>query len=148
MDKPHYDPFAELAVLRDIVREMSQHGPFDPRTTPPAAFASLMIPLDILDAGASIIIQANMPGVDDNELKIEVKGNILTLSAEIKPDVEFEGVVYLRRERQIAKLTRSIPLPVAVEAERADASFHRGVLTIKLPKIPAIVPKSIKVTTA
>lgn len=147
MDKPHFDPIAELAVVRDIVREMVQHGPFDPRTTPPAAFASLMIPLDILELGTSIAIQANLPGIADDQVSIDIKGNMLTLSAEIKPDIEFEGAVYLRRERQLVKLTRTIALPVAVDAERADATVRNGVLTVRLPKIAASVPKSIRVKT-
>jgi HSP20 family protein len=147
MDKPRYDPLAELGVVRDMVREMVQHGPFDPRTTPPAALASLLIPLDILDMGASIVIQANLPGVTDDALSIDVRGDTLTLSADVKPDIDMQGGIYLRRERQMTKLTRAITLPVAVEAERAAAAFKNGILTITLPKIAANVPKTIRVRT-
>lgn len=148
MDKPHYDPIAELAVVRDVVREMMQHGPFDPRTTPPAAIASLMIPLDVLDLGTSIAIQANLPGISDDQVSIDVKGDMLTLSAEVKPDIELQGAVYLRRERQLVKLSRTVALPVAVDAERADATMRNGVLTVRLPKIVASAPKSVRVKTS
>jgi len=146
MDKPRFDPFAELGVLRDILRELNDQGMIDPRTMPPAALASLLVPLDILDVGASIIIQVNMPGVEAGDVRISVQDDILTVSADLKADPDIEGAVYLRRERRFTKPTRSVTLPVKVEAERADATLRNGILTVTLPKIPTIVPKSIKVT--
>ena len=148
MDKPHIDPIAELSAVRDVFWELADRGILDPRKTPPAALASLLIPLDIVDTGAHVVIQANMPGVEGDDLRIEVKGDMLTMTAEVKPDAEMQGAVYLRRERQLKKITRSVPLPVAVETENADASFRNGVLTIRLPKQAKIVPKSIKITAS
>lgn len=148
MDKPHYDPLAELSAVRDVFTELAERGFLDPRKTPPAALASLLVPLDILDTGAQLVIQANMPGIEADGLRIEIKGEMLVMTAEVKPDPEMQGAVYLRRERQLTKLSRSVPLPVPVETAQADASFHNGILTIRLPKLAKIVPKSIKVTVS
>jgi HSP20 family protein len=147
MDRPRFDPLSELGVVRDILRELNDQGLIDPRTIPPAALASLLAPLDILDVGASLVIQVNMPGAEAKDVTISVQDDVLTVSADLKADPDIEGAVYLRRERRFTKPTRSVTLPVKVEAERADATLRNGILTVTLPKIPAVVPKSIKVTT-
>ncbi len=124
------------------------HGPIDPRTTPPAALASVFVPIDVLDVGPALVVQVNMPGVAAGDVSLSIKGDVLTVSGDIRPDVDYEGAVYLRRERRMAKLMRTIDLPMPIEAERAEASVANGVLTVTLPKIAAIVPKTIKVKTA
>jgi len=148
MEKPRFDPLSEFAALRDIMRELTEQGPIDPRKVPPAALASLLTPLDIMDLGDAIVVQVNLPGVDVADVDISLKDNLLTVIGEVKPDADYEGAVYLRRERRITKLIRTVPIPAAVEAARSQASMRNGVLTIKLPKLASVAPKTIKVTVS
>lgn len=82
------------------------------------------------------------------QLDLTLSGNALTFKGEVEAETEFEGATYLRRERRAATFTRSLTLPVAVEADRAQASLHDGVLTLTLPKSESVRPKTIKVTAA
>lgn len=145
MDRPHYDPRAEINVVRDVLRELASQGPIDPRMTPPAAIGALVVPVDIIDAGASMIVQVNLPGAESDDISIDINDGALTVTAQTKPDKSLEGTVYLRRERRFSKLTRTINVPQPVQWQNAEATLHNGVLTIKLPKIEPSAPKSVKV---
>lgn len=147
-DSPRFDPFADLSALRDAMRQLLDEGWLGPRDLLPSALASILVPVDVLDSGPDIVVRAAMPGVTAKHLKITLSGNTLTLKGEIETEIQFEEATYLRRERRASAYTRSLALPVAVEADSAQAAFHDGVLTLTLPKDEKIRPKTIRVTTA
>jgi HSP20 family protein len=109
--------------------------------------ASVLVPVDVLDVGPDIVVRANMPGVKAENLIITLTGNTLLLKGEVKADTELEGATYLRRERRASAFTRSLTLPMEVEADRAQAVARDGVLTLTLPKSESVRPKMIKVKT-
>ncbi len=104
--------------------------------------------MDVLDTGPDIVVRAAIPGVKAEHLKIMVSGNTLTLKGEIESESEFADATYVRRERRASVYSRSLTLPLAVEADAAQAAFHDGVLTLTLPKAEKFRPKTIRVTTA
>jgi HSP20 family protein len=139
-----FDPFVELGAYRDALRQLVEGGWLMPRDLLPSAVTAVVIPLDLLDNGPELILQTNLPGVKPEDVSITVVGNTLTIKGSLQQE-EIEGASYLRRERRNASFTRSISLPVAVDAEHGEAKFHNGVLTLKLPKAEAVRPKTIKV---
>ena len=141
-----FDPLAELGVYRDAMRQLLEEG-WTPRDLVPSSVASVLVPIDLLDAGPDLIVRANMPGVKAENLSITLTGNTLLLKGEIKPETELEGATYLRRERRATTYSRSLILPVDVEAEHAEARFRDGVLTLTLLKSESVRPKTIKVTS-
>jgi len=140
-----FDPFVELNAYRDALRQLVEGGWFMPRDLLPSAVAAVVIPIDMMDTGPEIIVQTNLPGVKPEEVSVTVVGNTLTIKGTTQQQEEFQGASYLRRERRSASFTRSVSLPVSVDAEHGEAKFQNGVLTLTLPKAEAVRPKTIKV---
>jgi HSP20 family protein len=81
-----------------------------------------------------IVVTADLPGVDKNDIKINVRGEMLEISAERNTGHERTDKGYVRHERRCGRFYRSIRLPVSVETDNAKACFNNGVLEIILPK--------------
>lgn len=102
------------------------------------------LPVDAYTTEDAIVIEAAIPGVDPNTVDITVDGEVLTISAEV-PAPPSEGRNYAINERFVGTLRRSLNLNVPVQADKAEASFDNGVLTLRLPKSEEIRPKKINV---
>jgi len=103
--------------------------------------------LSVHDTGAALVLRAEVPGMKENDLKIEVNQEVLSLSGERKADAP-EGYALHRRERAPVKFARSIALPCKVDAEKASAVLKDGLLTLTLPKAPEAQPRQINVKSA
>lgn len=145
-DLPHFDPMTDLGAIRSALRQLLDEGLSGPQDLVLSAWASLFVPVDLLDTGPDLVVRAAMPGVKAEHLKITLSGATLTLRGEVEAEREDEDATYLRRERRASALTRSLTLPVAVEADSAQAVFGDGVLTLTLPKTEKVWPKTIRVT--
>jgi HSP20 family protein len=141
----NFDPFVELNAYRDALRQLVEGGWAAPRDLMPSAITAVVIPLDILDTGPAIVVQANLPGVKPDEVNVTVTGNTLTIKGAIQEHTEFKDATFLRRERRAVSFTRSVILPMAVDPEHGEARFKDGVLTLTLPKSEAVRPKNIKI---
>jgi HSP20 family protein len=144
-DLSQFDALTNLRAWRDAMRQFLDEGWIGPRDVLPSALASLFVPVDVLDTGPDILVRASMPGVRAEHLRITLSGNTLTLRGEVEPEADFEEAAYLRRERHSSAYTRSIPLPMAVVADQAQAVFRDGVLSLTLPKSEKVRPQTIKV---
>jgi HSP20 family protein len=91
--------------------------------------------IDISDSEKSILIDAEIPGVPKENLKITLQDNILTIEGEKKKETEEKEKNYYRTERSFGKFKRSFTLPVEVDSENVDANFKNGILEIKLNKV-------------
>jgi HSP20 family protein len=147
VDMRDFDPFVDLGSYREALRQMLESGLPLPRDLMPAAMAAVVVPLDVVDTGPDIIVQANLPGVKQDEVSITITGSTLTIKGSLETRKEFENATYLRRERRATGFQRSISLPTPVDSEHAEAHFANGVLTLTLPKSESVRPKTIKVVT-
>ena len=91
--------------------------------------------IDISENEKSIMIDAEIPGVPKENLKITLQDNILTIEGEKKKISENKDQNYYREERCFGKFKRSFTLPVEVDSENVEAKFNNGMLEIKLNKI-------------
>jgi HSP20 family protein len=91
------------------------------------------------------LITAEMPGVNPEDLDIDVTGDALSISGERVQDEVAKEARYHRRERSFGSFSRTIQLPFMVDTDRVDASFKNGVLQISLPRADADKPKKITV---
>ena len=89
-------------------------------------------PVDIEEADDAYIVEAEVPGVKRNDVNIEVVGNELTISGEIK-EKERVGIVR-RRTRRTGRFEYRVTLPAAVDSDKIDAKLDNGVLTVRIPK--------------
>src|SRR5512133_3841999 len=145
-DKFHFDPRVDLKNYREAMRHMLEGGWMLPRDLMPSPMNAVVIPVDLLDNGTEIVLKANLPGVKPEDVTIRVVDGRLTIEASLGEEEDIRGATYLHHERRATAFVRSIKLPVAVEADRAEARYKQGVLTLILPKSAAVRPHNIKVS--
>lgn len=100
--------------------------------------------LKLSDVGEAFELRADLPGVREDDLKLSVYQDILSLEGERKNE-SLEGFAVHRKERPVSRFTRSITLPAKIDADKVSASLKDGVLTITMPKAPEAKPKQIPV---
>ena len=144
-EKFSFDPLADFHNYREALRQMLEGGWVLPRDLMPSAMNAVVVPVDVLDNGPEIVIKASLPGVKPEDVSISVLGGKLTIKATPCEDIDIKGATYLRRERQTSTFMRTLSLPISVDAERADARFKNGILTLTLPKSENVRPRVIKV---
>ena len=139
-----WNPVHDLA---DFEREMTKwigHRPF--AAWPAPANGGQWIPeVDILDDKDRILVRADLPGMKQEEITVEVSDGVLTIKGERKRESETkEGKTY-RVERSYGSFLRSFTLPAGVDAARVNAAYKNGVLEVTLPKLAEAKAKQIKV---
>jgi HSP20 family protein len=103
--------------------------------------------IDIAETPESVVIKAEVPGVNPKEIEVSVNENTLTLRGEKKDEKEEKGKNFHRIERSYGAFSRTITLPCPVDGTKAEAESRDGVLAITLPKQKAAIPKKIEVKT-
>jgi len=100
--------------------------------------------INIWEEDKALHVEAELPGVNMQDLRLSVLGNELTIEGERRSPTMENGTFH-RQERGMGKFTRVIHLPVEVDADKVEASLRDGVLTVHLPKSPAALPRRIEV---
>jgi HSP20 family protein len=90
--------------------------------------------VDIYEEGEDLIVKAELPGIDKNDINVRLLDNSLVISGEKKSERSGEGRGYYRVERSTGSFERSILLPEGVKTDLATASFTNGILQIRIPK--------------
>ncbi len=101
--------------------------------------------LDLAESENDITVKAELPGVDSKEVDVQVIGNTLTIRGEKKQEKEEKKRDYHFVERQYGAFQRSVQLPTTVDADKVEAVFKDGVLTVTIAKRPGAKPKRISV---
>jgi HSP20 family protein len=133
-----WDPFAEIARLQD---QVSRWAAAPGETN----YASFTPPVDIYEEKDAIFVKAELPGIQPEEVHIEVENKTLTLRGERKLERKETKDGYHRIERQYGSFTRSFVLPETVDSEHVEAEMNDGVLTVRLPKRAQAQPRRIEV---
>jgi len=102
------------------------------------------LPVDFHAKEDEFVLTAEIPGIDPDDIQIEIKDDVLTVKGEVKPETNGDGD-YLLREICQGKFWRSLRLPEPVEVEKVEAKFDKGLLKIHLPKAEEARPKTIKI---
>jgi len=90
--------------------------------------------VDVTDNDKDITVRAELPGIDEKDIEVSHNKNTLTIRGDKKVDKEQEGKAYYRMERAYGSFSRTIALPVEVDADKIEAQLKKGVLTVTLPK--------------
>lgn len=101
--------------------------------------------VDIFETEDAVVVKAEIPGVERDQIAVEIKDGILTLHGERKFEKEVKEENYHRIERAYGTFHRSFSLPSSVEQDKISAKFNEGVLEVTLPKKERAKPKQIKV---
>jgi HSP20 family protein len=103
-------------------------------------------PVDIYETDDALILKAELPGVSKDDVSIEIHQNTLILRGQRKHDAEVKEEQYHRIERAYGTFQRSFMLPTLVDQEHVQATYHDGVLELRLPKSEAAKPKRVAIT--
>lgn len=90
--------------------------------------------LDVMEGDDELVVVADLPGFETDDIDVSVSGRTLTLRAEREAETEREDGAWLRRERSSSSVRRSVDLPAAVDVDDATATYTNGVLTVTLPR--------------
>ncbi|MDH5606252.1 MAG: Hsp20/alpha crystallin family protein [Anaerolineae bacterium] len=138
-----WTPFRDLLSMRHEMDRL-----FDQvfTTYPMERGDSMQAPLvDLLQTDSDIVVKATLPGIDADDLDIQIIGDVLTIKAEIKEEKEEENATYHLREQSYKAFSRSISLPAPTQADKAKAEIKNGLLTLTIPKAEEAKPKVITV---
>lgn len=140
-----WKPFGEIGSLR---KEMDQlwNRFFSGSSLPeimPFAWAPTA---DISETKDKLIVKAELPGLEAADVQISLSGDLLTIKGEKKKESEEKDEHHYCLERYSGQFQRSFRLPVEVQADKIEAKFEKGVLTITMPKTAQAKRKEVKIT--
>jgi HSP20 family protein len=101
--------------------------------------------VDMYQTDDEVVVKVALPGFKADEVQINVTGDVLSLRGELKREQEEKDKAWHIREHRWSSFERSVALPTQVQADRANADFENGILTITLPKAEEVKPKTISV---
>ena len=125
--------------LNRVLGNMLEHAGDESNLTPWAPA------VDIFETEHELVVKADLPDVNPQDLDIHVENNILTIRGERKFENEVKEENYLRVERAYGSFSRSFSLANSVNSEAIKADYQNGVLTLSIPKREEAKPKQIKV---
>jgi HSP20 family protein len=101
--------------------------------------------LDIVDCGKEVLVRADLPGLEQKDISVELQDGMLTVRGERKNQHEGHDDTYHWTERWEGRFVRTIPVPAGVQADRINADFKNGVLEIHIPKSEETASKKIEI---
>lgn len=140
-----WDPWRELNHIREVMNQAFGEVPVA-RGEEGMLAPAWMPPVDVYETPEAIVLKAELPGIQKEDVDIQVERNVLTLKGERKAEREVKEENYYRLERQTGTFYRSFSLPHSVQADRIEASMRDGVLEVRLPKAEEAKPKKVKVS--
>jgi|SRR5215211_1042449 len=102
-------------------------------------------PMDLVETEDHLVLRADLPGLDRDDVNIEVKDGVLTVSGERKAEQQERTDGYVRVERAFGSFSRSLTLPENVTADQISADFDKGVLEVRIPKPEERKPHRIEI---
>jgi len=140
-----WEPFSDLISLRDAMDRLFEESFIRPssRLLAPLGIGDLAI--DMYETDDDVVVKTAVPGVKPEDLDITITGDTLTIKGETKMEEEVKRENYLRQERRYGAFSRSVALPGGLDTDKAEATFENGILTLRIPKLEEVKPKSVKV---
>ena len=146
MDLIRWNPWNELVSLRERMNRVFDDSLFrSDRREDSFAMGTWSPAVDMFEKDDTVVIKAELPGLDKKDVSLDLQNGVLTLKGERKYENEVKEENYYRREMSCGKFIRSFSLPADVDADKIKAEFQNGLLTVEVPKPEAHKPKQIKV---
>jgi HSP20 family protein len=142
-----WEPVGELNTLQTEMNRLFNTFFDQPATSGRAgAPGRRWIPaMDLVETGEHYVLRADLPGVSDEDVNIQLQDNVLTISGERKTEHETQHEGYYRLERAFGGFSRSLTLPDGVNPDAVQAHFDRGVLEIRIPKPEQKKPRQVQI---
>jgi len=141
-----WDPFRDVATLQDRINRIFNESFGRSRDLDEeVSLYDWSPPVDIYETGDGIVLKVELPGVNKEDVSVEVKDNVLNLKGERLLDPEIKNENYYRKERSFGKFNRSFSLQETIKPDLIKASFKNGVLTVEIPRPEEEKPKQVTV---
>lgn len=144
-DLMRWEPFREMMSLRDAMDKLFEDSFVRPSRLLWPVLGRGELPIDMYQTDNDVVVKTSIPGLKPEEVDISITGDTLTIKGEHKEEKEAKEQDYFCKELRYGAFSRSVTIPVPVKAEKAEATFENGMLTITLPKAEQAKPKQIKV---
>ncbi|AKB64018.1 Hsp20/alpha crystallin family protein [Methanosarcina mazei] len=137
-----WDPFDEVRRMQEYMEQMMRAFP----ALENRYVSDTLSPLtDVAEEDNKVIVTTDLPGIDKENVELNLRDNLLVISAQKGKEEETEKEGYLRKERSFMRYYREIPLPDNVTEDGATAQLKNGVLTVTLPKTKDVTEKRIQI---
>ncbi len=141
-----WEPVRELNSIQSEMNRLFNSFFDSPTATNGRSLRRWIPAMDLSETEQEFVLRADLPGLDESDVNIELEDNVLTVSGERKSEHEERKEGYYRVERASGKFSRSLTLPEGVDPEKIDASFENGVLEVHIPKPEQRKPHKVTIT--
>ena len=141
-----WEPVAELNTIQNEMNRL--FNTFFDQPTPTGRSGGTgrwLPPMDLLETTEHYVLRADLPGLSDGDVNVQLEDNVLTVSGERNAEHEQQQEGYHRLERAFGAFSRSLTLPDGVDADAVQAHFDRGVLEIRIPKPEQKKPRNVQI---
>ena len=143
-----WEPLRELGSLQNEMNRLFNTVFDAPAPGNGGTLRRWMPAMDLVESGDHFVLRADLPGMSEEDVKIELEDGTLTVSGERNAEHEEREEGYYRVERAFGAFSRSLTLPKGIDADGVTANFDRGVLEIRIPKPEERKPRRIEIAGA
>jgi len=144
-DIMRWDPFRDLVSIQDELNRLFGRTYGGTELTRSSASGAWAPALDVYETPEKLVATVELPGIDPKDVEVAVEDSTLTISGSREFTQETDEQNYHRIERRYGAFNRAIRLPETADAERVEARFDKGVLTVEIPKREESKPRRIEV---
>jgi len=138
-------PFSELVTLRQAMDRLFDDTVFRPFAAFGGGGDLARLPLDVRTSQDALLVEASLPGFKPEDVEITVENGTLTIRAEDRTQETREEGDWVVREIARGSVMRTVTLPTGLEADKAEATFEHGVLTLRIPRAEQTKPRQIRI---
>jgi len=139
-----WDPYRDVVTLRERMNRLFDDA-FSSREQGDLTAGTWSPSVDIHEKDKELVLTAEIPGVKEEDVDVEIEDNVLTLRGKKEFEKETKEDDYHRIERSYGSFYRSFTLPTNVDQDKIEANFDDGLLRITMPKKPELKPKKVNV---
>jgi HSP20 family protein len=143
-----WEPITEINTIQNEMNRLFNTF-FDPADVQPlranGTTRRWLPAMDLVETGDHYMLRADLPGLSDGDVKVQLEDNVLTISGHRKAEHEDRQAGYHRLERAFGSFSRSLTLPDCNDPNGIQANFDRGVLQISIPKPEQKKPRTVRI---
>ena len=142
-----WEPLSELGAVQNEMNRLFNTF-FEGQPLASGEGRRWMPAMDLVETEDDFVLRADLPGVSEDDVTIELQGNTLTVSGERKAEHDGDDAGYYRLERGWGSFARSLTVPEGIDPESVTARFDRGILELHIPKPEEHKPRRIAIAIA
>ncbi len=143
-----WEPVSELNTIQNEMNRLFNTFFTEPTPAGRGGNPRWLPAMDLVETGDHYVLRADLPGMSDEDVNVQLEDGVLTISGERKAERDQEQEGYYRLERAVGAFSRSLTLPDGVDADGVKAHFDRGVLEITIAKPEQKKPRRVQINLA